>query len=134
MTSSQQYLKIDRLKKRSEFLAARKGSKRRGKYFLLEILDRRNSGAEADTFSPRVGFTVTKRQGNAVKRNRIRRRLKEAVRQVAGKYLQPGHDYVFVGHAEVLEASFSDIIYTLEQRFNNQKNSVKTRAMRNADK
>ena len=129
MTSGQQIISVARLKKRSEFLAVRKGVKRRGKYFMLEVLDRGSSDM-AETVPPRIGFTVTKRQGNAVKRNRIRRRLKEAVRQVAYKYLRPNHDYVFVGHAEVLEAGFDDIIYTLEQRFKNQKNSAKTRAMR----
>lgn len=117
---------IGRLKKRAEFLAMRKGTKRRGKYFLLEILEKHNN---ADT--PRVGFTVTKRQGNAVKRNRIRRRLKEAVRLSTYKYMQAGHDYVLVGHKELLDASFDDIIYALEQRFNNGSRSGNNRPKSN---
>jgi ribonuclease P protein component len=78
----------------------------------------------------RIGFTVTKRQGNAVIRNRIRRRLKEAVRTKAHEYLLPGHDYVLVGHKELLEASFTDLIYSLEQRFINLKKPDKTRSKR----
>lgn len=113
---------IGRLKKRTEFLAMRKGTKRRGKYFLLEVLKKDNN---ADT--PRVGFTVTKRQGNAVKRNRIRRRLKEAVRLSTYKYMQAGHDYVLVGHKDLLDVSFDDIIYALEQRFNNGSRSGRNR-------
>lgn len=130
MTSNQSFSHIGRLKKRSEFLAVRKGSRLRGKYFLLEMLDRQAQFDQSQPPGPRVGFTVTKRQGNAVKRNRIRRRLKAAVRLAAYKYLKPGHDYVFVGHKEILEAGFDDIIYTLEQRFNIDKNSDKTRASR----
>jgi ribonuclease P protein component len=113
---------IGRLKKRVEFLAVRNGVKRRGKYFLLEVLKNDNN---ADT--PRVGFTVTKRQGNAVKRNRIRRRLKEAVRLCAYKYMQAGHDYVLVGHKDLLDAPFNDIIYALEQRFKNKSTSGQRR-------
>src|SRR5262245_27927023 len=63
-----------RLRKREEFLAVRRGEKRRRRLFLLEVLDR------GDMASARVGYTVTKKVGNAVERNRVRRRLKEALR------------------------------------------------------
>ena len=52
----------------------RAGEKRRGRLFLLEALDRGDGGA------PRFGVTVTRKVGKAVLRNRIRRRLKEAMR------------------------------------------------------
>lgn len=45
---------------------------------------------------PRFGFTATKKLGNAVTRNRIRRRLKEAVRLVAPSAARAGHDYVLI--------------------------------------
>ena len=102
---------IGRLRKRSEFLAVRKGERRKGPYFLLEVLDRR-AGDEA----PRVGYTVTKRQGNAVERNRIRRRLREAVRLQAGFDMKPGHDYVVVGRRDALTAPFGELTSSLAAR------------------
>ncbi len=81
----------------------RRGEKRRGRLFLLEVLDR-GDGADA-----RVGFTVTKKTGNAVVRNRIRRRLREAVRLHAAGDMRAGSDYVIVGREEVLAASFAEI-------------------------
>jgi ribonuclease P protein component len=49
-----------------------------------------------DTAPPRVGFTATKKMGNAVARNRARRRLREAARRLVPLYGQPGVDYVFL--------------------------------------
>jgi ribonuclease P protein component len=99
-----------RLKKRAEFLAVRRGEKRRGPLFLMEVLDRGDGGP------PRLGFTVTKKVGNAVVRNRVRRRLKEAVRTRAGADMAPGSDYVIVGRREVLGASFDDLARELSRR------------------
>ena len=100
-----------RLTRRSEFLATRNGERRRGPYFVLEVLDR-NAPNEA----PRVGYTVSKRQGNAVIRNRIRRRLKEAVRHRAGFAMKPGHDYVVIARRDALAASFDTLAQSLAKR------------------
>lgn len=100
-----------RLKSRPQFLAVQKGEKRRGRNFLLEVLDRR----EPDT-APRAGFTVTKKQGNAVERNRMRRRLREAVRLKAGFAMEPGHDYVIVARREVLNLPFEQLTDQLVER------------------
>ena len=102
--------KPGRLRKRAEFLAARCGEKRRGPLFLLEVLDRQDGGA------PRVGYTVSKKNGNAVVRNRIRRRLKEAVRVHAAGDMAPGNDYVIVGRPEVLSAPFDALASELSRR------------------
>ncbi|MCY6382708.1 ribonuclease P protein component [Hoeflea prorocentri] len=103
--------KIGRLRKRSEFLAVRKGERRRGPYFIVEVLDR-----ERPQDAPRIGYTVTKRQGNAVERNRIRRRLKEAVRTGAGFDMKPGHDYVVVARRDALKAPFGALSDALATR------------------
>lgn len=99
-----------RLRKREEFLAVRRGEKRRGRLFLLEVLDR------GDGAAPRAGFTVTKKVGNAVVRNRVRRRLKEAVRVHAARDMAPGHDYVIVGREDVLTVPFTQLADELARR------------------
>lgn len=111
MTNERPKKTVGRLKSRPQFLAVREGEKRRGSFFLLEMLDRKLADAD-----PRVGFTVTKKHGNAVERNRMRRRLKEAVRLHAGFAMQPGHDYVVVARRDVLDASFQELAAELKSR------------------
>lgn len=117
---------VGRLKSRPQFLAVREGESRRGRTFLLEVLDR-----DAPDEPPRVGFTVTKKHGNAVERNRMRRRLKEAVRQSAGFAMKNGHDYVIVARREVLTAPFADMTAQLIDRIESKpkpKRSEETRS------
>ncbi len=102
---------VGRLKKRAEFLAVRDGERRRGPFFVLEVLDR---GVLDE--APRIGYTVTKRQGNAVERNRMRRRLREAVHLAAGFDMKPGHDYVVVARRDTLKAPFAKLTQSLVNR------------------
>lgn len=88
----------------------RRGAKRRGRLFLLEVLERGDDGA------PRLGITVTKKSGNAVVRNRIRRRLKEAVRVHAADDMADGSDYVIVGRPQVLDVPFEELKAELSRR------------------
>lgn len=76
----------------------------------MEVLDR------GDDKPPRVGYTVTKKVGNAVVRNRVRRRLKEAVRTRAAGDMGPGKDYVIVGREEVLHIPFDQLAMELSRR------------------
>ncbi|MEO9339214.1 ribonuclease P protein component [Mesorhizobium sp. SB112] len=99
-----------RLRKRAEFLAVRRGEKRRGPLMLLEVLNR------GDEQAPRFGITVTKKVGNAVIRNRIRRRIREAVRVHAAGDMTPGTDYVIVGRGEILNAPFEKLASELSRR------------------
>lgn len=105
----------ERLRKRAEFLAVRRGTRRRGPFFLLEVLER------GDANPPRLGITVTKKVGNAVERNRIRRRLREAVRVHAAGDMAPGTDYVIVGRREILDAPFAALKDELSRRFRGKK-------------
>lgn len=111
MQRSQPIERSVRLKRRADFLAVQKGERRKGPLFLLEV---RRRGDDDPTV--RVGFTVTRRQGNAVERNRIRRRLREAMRLEGERHVRPGHDYVLVGRRDVLDASFSRLTSTIKDR------------------
>jgi ribonuclease P protein component len=117
---------VGRLKSRPQFLAVRAGEMRRGRNFLVEVLDRQEPETPA-----RVGFTVTKKHGNAVERNRMRRRLKEAVRTSAAFAMKPGHDYVIVARREVLTVPFAELTAQIVERIEarpKQKRSEETRS------
>nr|WP_276560295.1 ribonuclease P protein component [Brucella melitensis] len=109
---------ILRLRKRAEFLTVRNGEKRRGPLFLMAVRERteEESNAAKTGDNPRVGFTVTKKNGNAVIRNRIRRRLKEAIRCHAGRDMAPSTDYVIVAREQALNAPFSQLTEELSRR------------------
>ncbi|MDK1377037.1 MULTISPECIES: ribonuclease P protein component [unclassified Sinorhizobium] len=115
MTSDKDKTTVGRLKSRPQFLAVRAGESRKGPLFLLEVLDRTDLEGDA-----RVGFTVTKKHGNAVERNRMRRRLKEAVRLSAGFAMKPGHDYVIVARRDLLHAPFDALTRALCDRIENK--------------
>ena len=107
---------IARLKQRPEFLRVAK-SKRKWVARGL-ILQARNSistgSVEDDTADVRVGFTVSKKVGNAVKRNRARRRLREAASQIMSVHAKPGFDYVIIGRYATLGRRFDGLLTDLE--------------------
>jgi ribonuclease P protein component len=81
-----------RLKRRAEFLrVARLGRKLPAPGLVLQVLKR------DDDQPARIGFTVTKKVGNAVIRNRTRRRLREAARLLFAAEPLTGADLVLVG-------------------------------------
>jgi ribonuclease P protein component len=100
---------MERLRQRADFLAAATGIKVPAPAFVLQTRKRQDQGPI------RVGFTVSKKVGNAVERNRVRRRLREAVRLSGGNRFQAGHDYVLVGRRPALELPFDRIRQDLEQ-------------------
>jgi ribonuclease P protein component len=100
---------MERLKRRADFLAATTGTKVPAGPIVLQTRWRDDRGPI------RVGFTVTKKTGNAVVRNRIRRRLKAAVGLVAAKLVRPGHDYVLVARAAAYDRAFAELKKDLER-------------------
>ena len=95
---------LQRLKQRADFLAAATGVKISTRTFVLQMRDRRDDGPS------RVGFTVSKKVGNAVERNRIRRRLREVVKRAADDAARPGRDYVVIGRRAGLHAPFGGML------------------------
>ncbi|MCP5075163.1 MAG: ribonuclease P protein component [Rhodobacteraceae bacterium] len=87
---------LEVLRKRADFLAANRGLRCGTKAFLLQARYRRE-----DNNMIRVGFTCSKKVGNAVARNRAKRRMREIARLVLPKHGQAGWDYVLIGRAEV---------------------------------
>jgi ribonuclease P protein component len=98
---------MERLKRRTDFLAAAKGQRAPAGAFVLQA--RRRAEDSRDNDRVRVGFTVSRQVGNAVERNRVRRRLREMVRLAPAPALHPGHDYVLIGRRAALDADFSDM-------------------------
>ena len=97
------------LRVRREFLAVAKGDKqvRRGLVLqarqrdvnaLTDLDDASDSTSDADT-AIRFGLTATKKIGNAVIRNRTRRRLRVLALEILSAHGQPGYDYVLIGRA-----------------------------------
>jgi len=84
-------LHVTSLQKRADFLAAARGRVAHAKGFVLQA---RNRG---DDLPPRVGFTCSRKVGNAVARNRAKRRLREIVRLDLPSLARPGWDYVLIG-------------------------------------
>ncbi len=104
-----------RLKRRAEFQRVSRGRRKSVEAFTLQSA-RREDGESAAS-GARVGFTVTRKVGNAVERNRIRRRLKEALRLAGPLEARDDHDYVLMARREALAASFAALVEDLRETF-----------------
>ena len=95
---------MDRLRQRADFLAVANGPRVNSAAFVLQ-------GRRRDDQGPiRIGFTVTKKNGTATERNRIRRRLREVVKRLDVISMRPHHDYVLVGRREALTRDFAVMV------------------------
>lgn len=97
------------LKKRSDFIAASHARRQGTKAMMVQARKRRpEEDVPADAI--RVGFTCSKKVGNAVARNRAKRRLREVARLVLPTHGKPGWDYVLIGRFETTAARpFEDL-------------------------
>lgn len=111
---------MQRLRRRADFLKAAGGRKVSTPAFVLQAVRRAdNDAVRADQDAVRVGFTVSRKVGTAVERNRVRRRLREVVkrserRDVDGGCLRSGHDYVLIGRRSALQLPFDRMVEELE--------------------
>ncbi len=95
---------MDRLRQRADFLAVANGARAPSAAFVLQSRRRDDDGPI------RVGFTVTKKNGTATERNRIRRRLREVVKRLDVITLRPHSDYVLVGRRAALSCDFATML------------------------
>jgi ribonuclease P protein component len=95
-----------RLPNRRDFLRVQAGRRCAMAGFVLQV-----APAPEELGSPvvRVGFTVSRKVGNAVERNRVRRRLREVARQVIPDEARGDLDYVLVGRQAALKRDFADL-------------------------
>lgn len=100
------------LKRRSQFLRTRKGARWAMPAFVLEAR-RRGDDADSAPDEPRFGFTVARQVGKAVERNRIRRRLKAAVKDVQMAHARRDFDYVLIARRPALTAAYSALVSDL---------------------
>ena len=98
---------MDRLRQRADFLAVANGARISSAAFVVQSRRRDDDGPI------RVGFTVTKKNGTATERNRIRRRLRELVKRLDGISLRPHSDYVLVGRRAALSRDFEAMLEDL---------------------
>jgi ribonuclease P protein component len=105
---------MERLRRRADFRAASSGLRTSAGGFVLQARLRDDGDGGI-----RVGFTVSRQVGNAVERNRVRRRLREIVRLAAsnlaasdfgaGDGMRNGHDYVLIGRRPALTLPFAEM-------------------------
>jgi ribonuclease P protein component len=121
---------MQRLRRRTDFRAAAAGLRASGAAFAVQARRRVEDGPA------RVGFTVSRQVGNAVERNRVRRRLREMVRltegQAEGRALRSGHDYVLIGRRAALNAAFGEMRRQLDAALHRIDDRERARGTDNA--
>ena len=95
---------MDRLRQRADFLAVADGTRTNSAAFVVQSRRRDDDGPI------RVGFTVTRKNGTATERNRIRRRLRELVKRLDVISMLPHSDYVLVGRRTALTRDFATML------------------------
>ncbi|MFB2594049.1 ribonuclease P protein component [Paracoccus sp. p4-l81] len=103
------------LRHRPDFLRAAKAMRQGTPGFMVQAR-RRDPAESAPDGAVRVGFTCSKKIGNAVARNRARRRLREVARAVMPGLARPGWDYVLVGRPQATIARpFAELLADLDR-------------------
>lgn len=97
----------DSLKRKKEFrYTYRAGKSHAGK--LCALVTAKNRTARAQ-----IGFSVSKKIGNSVTRNRVKRRMREAVTPLIPA-MRPGYNYIFIAREAIVNAPFADIFSAMD--------------------
>ena len=100
--------KLEKLRTRGDFVRLTRSSRKcatRG--LVLQVAQQPD---DLPTNTPRVGFTASKKVGNAVARNRVKRRLRALAQTVLADQAQPSLDYVLVGRHTTLTRPWSKLV------------------------
>lgn len=92
------------MRKRADFLKARAGARSARGVICLEACWR------ADDLPCRIGFTATRKLGNAVIRNRAKRRMREAAKAVLVPQARRGVDYVLIARSGIAESNWARLL------------------------
>ena len=109
---------VVRIRKRADFLRVKDAKKSIATAGLvLQVAPTKDSNPENPAI--RLGFTASSQVGNAVRRNRIKRRLRAAAREVVGKNALPGNDYVIIGRFRAFDRHFGSLVKDLKYALHN---------------
>ena len=102
-------MKIETLKKRKDFISSNKFGK---KYYTNNFILQKNKDSNNEISNVRFGFTATKRIGNAVNRNRAKRRMRSLISLFLKNDIssfENGNSYVLIAKASLIKASFVNL-------------------------
>lgn len=136
-TDDEPVIEMVRMKRRADFLACRNGARVSREAFGIQLRKRKPDETLGPGEKPRqirVGFTVTKKIGNAVIRNRIKRRLRAASAQIVMPGSLTGHDLVFMANEPAFSLPFDALMAQMQsgltkalERLQNPPSRGKTR-------
>ena len=110
------------IKKRSEFIRSNKFSK---KIYTPKFIIQKLESTENENI-PHFGFTITKKIGSAIVRNKIKRRLKSIIRELLkyrNKYFDLSFNYILICKKEIVKVSYDDLENELMDKFKSNRAS-----------
>ena len=108
------------IKKRSEFIKSNKFSEKiNSQFFIIQKIE-----TNKISHFPRFGFTITKKIGSAIVRNKIKRRLKSIIRDLLkykDKYFNLSFNYILICKKEIVKVSYNDLENELMDKFKSNR-------------
>ncbi|TNE38556.1 MAG: ribonuclease P protein component [Alphaproteobacteria bacterium] len=104
-----------RLRKRADFLRVARGRKVARPGLVLQMAPQERADGQLEPSKARVGFTASRKVGNAVARTRAKRRLRAAAQEILMTKARPGYDYVLIARQATLTRSFPELLDDLEK-------------------